>query len=151
MHHVVITYAGHCKYERRLCLRSFNTCFEMYHSNLLFVYILDVPNSPAFLKDAFLSSQLDSAVHNLSVQEEPEPELEQELWQELELGPWQEQEPELELWQVSWILKKIIFLYQLVLQQVRNNLTIQSKLRLQIFCLKSLHSSYSFLLEYFSM
>lgn len=51
----------------------------MYHSNLLFVYILDVPNSPAFLKDAFLSSQLDSAVHNLSVQEEPEPELEQEL------------------------------------------------------------------------
>lgn len=103
MHHVVITYAGHCKYERRLCLRSFNTCFEMYHSNLLFVYILDVLNSPAFLKDAFLSSQLDSAVHNLSVQEEPEPELEQELWQELELGPWQEQEPELELWQVSWI------------------------------------------------
>lgn len=44
-------------------------------------------------------------------------------------------------------IKKIIFLYQLVLQQVRNNLTIQSKLRLQIFCLKSLHSSHSFLLE----
>lgn len=33
-------------------------------------------------------------------------------------------------------IKKIIFLYQLVLQQVRNNLTIQSKLHYKYFVLK---------------
>lgn len=57
MHHVVITYAGHCKYERKKKLptnfpqASVLNCFILI---FCFVQILDVPNSPASLKDVFL-------------------------------------------------------------------------------------------------